>query len=121
MQGLQRDGVVRDRDGDVEHRLCAGLGGEHGQVGADGDARVAGVFGTGPGGVEVEVDDADQFDVGVGCDGAEPSPTHAPGADLQDAERGHACAPAWPSTGASPTAASSTGASSTGASSNGPR
>ena len=124
MQGVHRDRVVGDLHRDVEDRLGPGLRQERRQVATHRDRRGAGELGSGAGGVEVEVDDADELDVRVGGDGAEPGATHAAGADLHDPQRGvhgHARASAVSAVSAAGPCSSASGASSSGASSNGPR
>ncbi len=117
MQGVHRDLVVGDGHGDVEDGLGTGLREERREVPADRDRRGAGQVGPGACGVEVEVDDADELDVGVGGDGGEPRAAHPAGTDLHDPQRGvlgHARTPAaWSS--------ACSDAGSTGSSSNGPR
>ena len=91
------------------------------------DRWLAGVCGAGTRGVEVEVDDADQLDLGVGGDGGEPGPPHPAGADLQDAQGAHACAPSRSAAGALAAGSVTAGSAAAGAavsgsaSSNGPR
>ncbi|OUE30750.1 hypothetical protein BFL35_08455 [Clavibacter michiganensis] len=84
-QRLRGDGVVRPRDGDVDHRV-----GPHPR---DELAEVGGRLGRGTMGrgtrarrLLVEVDDAHELDDGILRDGLEPRLAHAARADLHDAQ-----------------------------------